>query len=76
MTEMGDGHDESDWMNAKTMVKPDDQLQLSEAVSARPWRHNHDHPYREIIDMLLWERYEYDPYVLFTIVVCERFNRN
>ena len=35
MTEMGDGHDESDWMHAKTMVKPDDQLQLSEAVSSR-----------------------------------------
>ena len=34
MTEMGDGHDESDWMHAKTMVKPDDQLQLSEAVSS------------------------------------------
>ena len=32
MTDMGDGHDD-DWMHAKTLVKPDDQLQLSESVS-------------------------------------------
>ncbi|GFO14080.1 dynein intermediate chain 1, axonemal [Plakobranchus ocellatus] len=31
LTEMGDGTEQDDWMQAKTLVKPEDQLELSEA---------------------------------------------
>jgi dynein intermediate chain 1 len=30
LTEMGDGTEQDDWMQAKTLVKPDDQLELNE----------------------------------------------
>merc|ERR1712154_582207 len=30
LTEVGDGTDQDDWMQAKTLVKPDDQLELTE----------------------------------------------
>lgn len=30
MTDMGDGTEQDDWMNTKTLVKPDDQLDLTE----------------------------------------------
>ena len=36
-TVLGDGaHDEHEWMNAKTLVKPDDQLQLTDEVAPSP----------------------------------------
>lgn len=31
LTEIGDGTEQDDWMQAKTLVKPEDQLELSEA---------------------------------------------